>query len=232
MTGLLSGLPDVQPIAIALVALCQAALVLYSAHRWPMLGGGGAPAPHEPAWEPGQEPRVLVQLPVRDEPAVVERLVAAAAALDWPRSRLEIQLLDDSADEAAAIGERAVAAARSRGVAIEHVRRSRRDGLKAGALAAGLARSEASFVAVFDADFLPAPDFLRRTLPAFAEPRIGLVQARWGHLNRDANLLTRAQAAMLDAHFLLEHTWRQAHGRFLNFNGTAGVWRRACIDAA
>ena len=225
--------PDIgQGTALALYALCQAGLVVYSAHRWPMLAGGHAPVVHEPWWWAGDEPRVLVQLPVCDEPAVVERLVAAAAALDWPRDRLEIQLLDDSRDEGAAIGARAVARARARGVTVRHVRRATRDGFKAGALAAGLAASDASFVAVFDADFLPDADFLRRTLPAFAEPRVGLVQARWGHLNRDASLLTRAQAAMLDAHFLVEHVWRQARGRFLNFNGTAGVWRRACIDAS
>jgi len=229
----LTSMPDIgQGTALALYALCQAGLVAYSAHRWPMLAGVGVPATLEPWWRAGNEPSVLVQLPVCDEPAVVERLVAAAAALDWPHERLEIQLLDDSGDEAAAIGARAVARARARGVVVCHVRRSKREGFKAGALAAGLASSDAAFVAVFDADFLPDADFLRRTLPAFGEPRVGLVQARWGHLNRDANLLTRAQAAMLDAHFLVEHAWRQARGRFLNFNGTAGIWRRACIDAS
>jgi hypothetical protein len=226
-------LGTVQGIAALLYATCQAGLVGYSAHRWQMLGRDRQPpAAPEPWWPDADPPRVLVQLPVRDEPAVVARLVAAAAALDWPRDRLEVQLLDDSGDAAAAIGATAVAGARSIGVHVCHVRRAHRHGFKAGALAAGLARSDAEFVAVFDADFVPPPDFLRRTLPRFGAPRVGLVQARWGHLNRDANLLTRAQAAMLDAHLLVEHTWRQRTGRFLNFNGTAGVWRRACIETA
>jgi hypothetical protein len=223
-----------QRIAVALYAACQAGLVGYSVHRWRMLRGGGAPAPAPPApwWPPGAGPRVLVQLPVCDEPAVVSRLVAAAAALDWPRDRLEIQLLDDSGAAAAALGAEAVARARAAGVNASQVRRAHRHGFKAGALAAGLEVSDAEFVAVFDADFVPAPDFLVRTLVQFAEPRVGLVQARWGHLNRDANLLTRAQAVMLDAHLLVEHAWRQRAGRYLSFNGTAGVWRRACIESA
>jgi hypothetical protein len=224
---------SLQRIAVALYAACQAGLVGYSVHRWRMLRAGGAPAPAPAPWWPaGAGPRVLVQLPVRDEPAVVSRLVAAAAALDWPRDRLEIQLLDDSGDAAAALGAEAVARARAAGVNAAHLRRAHRHGFKAGALAAGLEVSDAEFVAVFDADFVPAPDFLVRTLVRFAEPSVGLVQARWGHLNRDANLLTRAQAVMLDAHLLVEHAWRQRAGRYLNFNGTAGVWRRACIESA
>ena len=222
-----------QGLAVALYAGCQAGLVGYSAHRWQMLqGGGGSTSFPAVWWRTGASPRVLVQLPVRDEPAVVARLVAAAAALDWPRDRLEIQLLDDSGDVAAALGAAAVARARAAGVNASHLRRSHRHGYKAGALAAGLGASDAEFVAVFDADFVPPPDFLNRTLVHFGAPRVGLVQARWGHLNRDANLLTRAQAAMLDAHLLVEHAWRQRTGRFLNFNGTAGVWRRACIESA
>ena len=226
--------PAILPrIAVALYAACQAGLVAYSAHRWRMLRAGPTPPPAPPAWwTAGDAPRVLVQLPVRDEPAVVARLVAAAAALDWPRDRLELQLLDDSGDAAAALGAEAVARARAAGVNASHLRRSHRHGFKAGALAAGLAASNAAYVAVFDADFVPSPDFLSRTLVHFGAPEVGLVQARWGHLNRDANLLTRAQAAMLDAHLLVEHAWRQRSGRFLNFNGTAGVWRRACIESA
>jgi len=220
--------------ATALYAACQAALAAYAGHRWPML----LSVPARPVLVPpgvlpsGGEPRVLVQLPVREEPEVVERLVEAAAALDWPRDRLEIQLLDDSGEAVATLGRSAVLAARARGVNVTHVRRGTRTGSKAGALAHGLAASDAEFVAVFDADFVPAPDFLRRVLPGFSDPAVGMVQARWGHLNRDESLLTRAQAAMLDAHFLVEHPWRAATGRFLNFNGTAGVWRRACIEGA
>ena len=213
---------------------CQLALTGYSLHRWPMLLAARAPGPIAPSpwWNDGDAPAVLVQLPVRDEPAVVERLVAAAAALDWPRDRLEIQLLDDSGAACAALGAEAVATARGRGVRAVQLRRNRPHGFKAGALADGLSRSEAEFVAVFDADFVPPVDFLRRMLPHFAAPDIGMVQARWGHLNRDASLLTRAQAVLLDAHQRVEHGWRQRAGRFFNFNGTAGVWRRACIEEA
>jgi len=221
-------------VATVSYVACQVGLAAHALHRWAMLlAPRRRPAPPPaPWWAPGAEPHVLVQLPVRDEPHVVDRLVRAAAALDWPAQALEIQLLDDSNGAAVALGAAAVAEARSRGLHVVHVRREEVRGFKAGALAHGLDRSEAPFVAVFDADFVPTRDFLRRTLPRFADAGLGVVQARWGHLNRDAGLLTRAQAAMLDAHFLVEHPWREATGRFLNFNGTAGVWRRACIEAA
>src|SRR5438045_5129980 len=147
-------LASVQGIAALLYAACQAGLAGYSAHRWQMLGRGGEPPETpEPWWSETDPPRVLVQLPVRDEPAVVARLVAAAAALDWPRDRLEVQLLDDSGDAAAALGAAAVARARAAGVRVRHLRRAHRHGFKAGALAAGLARSDAGVVAVFDGDF-------------------------------------------------------------------------------
>ena len=223
-----------RPVLVALQAVCQVALAGYALHRLPMLLGSGArerPLPG-PWWDAADAPRVLVQLPVRDEPAVVERLVAAAAALDWPRDRLEIQLLDDSGEANAALGAVAVATARARGVHVAHFRRESPHGFKAGALAAGLERSRAVFVAVFDADFVPPPDFLQRMLRHFGASDVGMVQARWGHLNREASALTRAQAVLLDAQQLLEHGWRQRSGRFLNFNGSAGVWRRAAIDAA
>jgi hypothetical protein len=228
-----SGMGMAGQAVVGLYAIAQAGLVLHAAHRGPMLVPRfDVPPPCEPWWAEGEAPRVLVQLPVRDEPAVVERLVAAAAALDWPRDRLEIQLLDDSGEAASALGAAAIARARAHGVHATHLRRGVAQGYKAGALAAGLARSRAEFVAVFDADFVPPPDFVRRLLPHFAPSDVGMVQARWGHLNRDASLLTRAQAVLLDAHQLLEHAWRQRTGRFFNFNGTAGVWRRACIDTA
>jgi len=220
--------------ATALYVACQLALSAHALHRWPMVLSAGErdPEPPAPWWDPGEPPRVLIQLPVRDEPEVVARLVAAAAALEWPRDRLEIQLLDDSGDACAALGAAAVHAARARGVRAVHVRRGSPHGYKAGALAAGLARSRAGFVAVFDADFVPAPDFLARMMPHFAAAGVGVVQARWGHLNRDASLLTRAQAAMLDGHFLVEQRWRRRSGRFLSFNGSAGIWRRECIEHA
>lgn len=235
-----------QQLAGVFYVACQTGLLVYSSHRWPLLlTRVPGSAPPEPWWTRGAEPRVLVQLPVRDEPRVVERLVAAVAALEWPAGRLAVQVLDDSDDpDALAAGAAAVERARRLGVAVTHVRRASRTGYKAGALAYGLelddaatgpygsAGHSAEFVAVFDADFVPPPDFLRRMLPHLGAADVGLVQARWGHLNRDASLLTRAQAVMLDAHLLVEHPWRQHTRRFLNFNGTAGVWRRAAIDAA
>ncbi|MBI5711066.1 MAG: glycosyltransferase [Candidatus Eisenbacteria bacterium] len=186
----------------------------------------GRPAPPL-AW-----PAVTVQLPVYDERLVVERSIAAAAALDYPAGLLEIQVLDDSTDDTCALAAAAVARHRARGVNIVHLRRAGRAGFKAGALAGGLSCASGELVAIFDADFVPPADFLRRTVPHFADPRVGLVQARWGHLNRDRSALTTAQAVLLDAHFLLEHGSRSAGGLYFNFNGTAGVWRRACIEAA
>lgn len=184
------------------------------------------PAP--PAW-----PLVMVQLPVFNERAVVARIIDAVAALDYPADRLHIQVLDDSTDaRSLAVAAARVAHHRALGRRIDHVRRPRRQGYKAGALAHGLAETDSEFIAIFDADFVPAPDFLRRTLPHFTSPDIGVVQTRWGHLNAGQSLLTRLQAFGLNAHFLVEQVGRQAGGHFLNFNGTGGVWRRACIADA
>jgi len=176
-------------------------------------------------------PRVLVQVPVFNEPAVVERAIDAVAALDYPA--LEIQVLDDSTDATAALVDRAVARHRARGVAIRVLRRPHRTGFKAGALAAGLEQSDARYVAVFDADFVPPPDFVRRALPLFEIPgRVACVQGRWGHLNRGQNRLTRAQAVGVDAHFLVHQFARAARGVFLNFSGTAGIWSVSAIEEA
>jgi hypothetical protein len=175
---------------------------------------------------------VTVQLPVFNEAPVVTRLIDAAAALDYPRERLEIQVLDDSTDETREYAARAVAAHRARGVDIHHRVRPRRSGYKAGALAEGLAHARGELLAVFDADFLPPRDFLRRLVPRFAEPRVGMAQARWTHLNRARSALTTAQATLLDAHFVVEHPARMHAGLFFNFNGTAGIWRRAAIEDA
>jgi cellulose synthase/poly-beta-1,6-N-acetylglucosamine synthase-like glycosyltransferase len=181
---------------------------------------------------PPEWPCVLVQLPLYNERYVAERLIDAVAALDYPADRLSIQVLDDSTDDTTAVVAGRVAALRERGVAVEHVRRGSRAGFKAGALAAGLERADAELVAIFDADFVPPADFLARVVPYFNDQRIGMVQARWDHLNRDQSALTRAQAALLDGHFANEHGGRFARRCYFNFNGTAGVWRRACIDAA
>lgn len=177
-------------------------------------------------------PTVTVQLPVYNERYVVERILDAAAGLDWPADRLQIQLLDDSTDDTRERAAAHVEALRARGVDVEHVHRKLRDGYKAGALRDGLAHARGEFVAVFDADFVPQPDFLHRTLPFFSDELVGLVQARWGHLNRDDSALTRAQGLAIDGHFGVEQSGRCWGGYMLNFNGTAGVWRRTTIDDA
>jgi len=182
-------------------------------------------------------PIVLVQLPVYDERDVVERLVAAVGAFDWPAAKLRIQLLDDGSDDSVERGARAIAALRARGLDALHVHSGDRTGFKAGALAYGLALDDrapggaAPFVAIFDADFVPAPDFLRRTLPyALADEQCAFVQARWDHCNADVSSLTRAQALGIDGHFAIEQAARAWSGLALNFNGTCGVWRRRAID--
>jgi cellulose synthase/poly-beta-1,6-N-acetylglucosamine synthase-like glycosyltransferase len=177
-------------------------------------------------------PRVTVQLPIFNELYVAERLIDAVAALDYPAKLLEIQVLDDSTDETAEVVFHAVQAWRTRGVPIEQIRRADRVGYKAGALANGLARSHGEFLAIFDADFIPTPDFLRRTLPHFQSVRVAFIQTRWGHVNRDYSFFTFLQALAIDAHFMIEQFARCQSGFWFNFNGTAGVWRRAALEDA
>ncbi|GJM20974.1 MAG: glucosyltransferase [Planctomycetota bacterium] len=177
-------------------------------------------------------PRVTVQLPVFNERLVVQRLLAAVGALDYPADRLEIQALDDSTDETTPLAARACDTLRARGLDVQHLRRTQRIGFKAGALAEGTARCRGELIAIFDADFVPRPDFLRACLPHFSDPQVGLVQARWGHLDREHSWFTRMQALAVDGHFMIEQSARAWGGYLLNFNGTAGVWRRAAIDAA
>jgi cellulose synthase/poly-beta-1,6-N-acetylglucosamine synthase-like glycosyltransferase len=177
-------------------------------------------------------PAVTVQLPIFNEMYVVDRLVDAVCRMDYPRELLEIQVLDDSTDETRSVAELAVRRAAAQGFDITYLHRTDRTGYKAGALDAGLKVARGRFVAIFDADFVPTPDFLRKTLPHFANPQVGMVQARWGHVNEDYSLLTKVQAILLDAHFVLEHGGRNRGGCFFNFNGTAGIWRREVIGAA
>ena len=178
-------------------------------------------------------PLVLVQLPVRDEGALAVRVAAAAARLNWPRDRLEIQLLDDGSPEHHEELIRAVMAVVPQGVKISILRRNERAGFKAGNLAFGLKHSDAPYVAIFDADFVPPADFLRRTVPALlADTGLCFVQARWTHANRNLNWLTRAQGLLLDAHFAVEQEGRFRAGLPISFNGTAGVWRREAIENA
>jgi len=178
-------------------------------------------------------PKVTVQLPIYNEQYVASRLIRTICEFDYPIDKMEIQVLDDSNDETVTIVEREVKDFRAKGFQIEHVRRGTREGYKAGALNEGLKRASGEFVAVFDADFVPSRDFLKRVIPHFFKSdRIGMVQTRWDHLNRDYSLLTRAQAVLLDGHFIIEHTARHRSGCFFNFNGTAGVWRKSCIEDA
>ena len=187
------------------------------------------PAPPAPA---GAEQLVCVQVPVYNERYVAERVIDAVCGIEWPRARFEVQVLDDSDDDTVQIVAARVGRWRRRGVAITHVRRATRTGFKAGALAHGLTQTSAPFIAIFDADFVPAPDFLRRTMGVFADERVGFAQARWGHLDETYSWFTRLQALAIDFHFLVEQAVRSAQGFFTNFTGTAGVWRRAAIEDA
>ena len=175
-------------------------------------------------------PEVTVQLPIYNEYYVVERLIKAACEIDYPKSKLELQVLDDSTDETTAILSRLVQHYGELGYDIKHIRRNSREGYKAGALKYGLTTARGEFVAIFDADFIPSKDFLRQTLPYFYKnKKIGLVQTRWEHLNSDYSFLTRVQAMALDGHFVIEQNVRNKAGFFINFNGTGGIWRKECI---
>jgi cellulose synthase/poly-beta-1,6-N-acetylglucosamine synthase-like glycosyltransferase len=181
---------------------------------------------------PEEPPRVTVQLPIFNELYVVERLLESVCRLRYPKDRLEIQVLDDSTDETSALARNLVARYQGEGFDVHYLHREDRVGYKAGALDAGLRVARGEFIVIFDADFIAPEDFLEKTLGRFADPGVGLVQVRWGHINRDYSLLTQVQSVMLDGHFVLEHGARNRSGRFFNFNGTAGVWRRAVIEDA
>jgi cellulose synthase/poly-beta-1,6-N-acetylglucosamine synthase-like glycosyltransferase len=178
---------------------------------------------------PDEVPFVTIQLPVYNEKYVMERLLNNMALMDYPKDRFEIQVLDDSTDESVDTTSDQIKALQKTGLDIQHVMRSDRSGFKAGALKEGLKVARGEFIAIFDADFLPKSDWLRATIPHFKKPNIGVVQTRWSHLNRDFSILTQVQAFALDAHFTLEQVGRNTKGHFINFNGTAGVWRKSCI---
>ena len=177
-------------------------------------------------------PHVTIQLPLFNEMYVVERLIKAVAAIEYPRDLLEIQVLDDSTDNSLGVTIKAVEAAKAQGHNIVHIHRKNRHGFKAGALQHGLQTAKGEFVAIFDSDFVPNPDFLMKTIHFFSDTKVGMVQARWEHLNRTYSILTEVQALLLDGHFLFEHGARNRSGRFFNFNGTAGIWRKTCIEDA
>ena len=188
------------------------------------------PRPSSTPLANGREPAVCVQLPIYDERYVAERVIDAACSLDWPRARLEIQVLDDSDDDTTQIVARRVRHWRRRGLRVDHVRRGTRAGYKAGALAHGMELTAAPLLAVMDADFVPGPDFLRRSVAAFEDEKVGFAHARWGHLNERYSPLTFLQALAVDFHFLVEQAARCSSGYFTNFTGTAGIWRRRAIE--
>lgn len=185
-----------------------------------------------PAGHFDQLPKVTMQLPIFNEVYVVERLLRSVSEIDYPKDLLQIQVLDDSTDDTRQLTASSVAELQSRGFNVELIHRTDRTGFKAGALETGLVSAESDFVCILDADFVPQPDLLKKTIHFFTDPKVGMIQTRWGHLNRGYSLLTRVQAMFLDGHLLLEQTARSRSGRFFNFNGTAGLWRRSCIEEA
>lgn len=218
---------------IILYTLCLACILAYSLMQaqliWSYRKFHKEHNPGKEVPEIKEYPFVTVQLPIYNELYVVERLLDATAKLDYPKDKFEIQVLDDSTDETIQIIAKKVKEFQEKGIPIEHVRRDTRTGFKAGALAYGITIAKGEFFAIFDADFLPNPDFLKKLLPHFQDEKIGMVQSKWGHLNLNYSMLTRMQAFGLDGHFTVEQKGRDAIGVFLNFNGTAGVWRKSCI---
>jgi len=177
-------------------------------------------------------PTVTVQLPMYNERFVARRIIEKACQIDYPRDKLQIQVLDDSTDETTHIARETVERMRAAGHNIVYLHRDNRQGYKAGALQEGMKSATGEFLCIFDADFIPPPDILKNTIHYFTDPKVGMVQARWDHINRDQSLLTKTQAILLDGHFMIEHAARNRSGRFMSFNGTAGLWRRSCIEDA
>ena len=218
-----------------LYGLIALTICIYGAHRyllaWLFVRRDVRRSP-QPMAEYSELPRVTIQLPMFNERNVVERIITAACSMDYPRDRLQIQVLDDSTDECTELARRCCERFRGEGLDIEFLHRDTRDGFKSGALAAGLESATGELVAIFDADFVPESDFLLRTVHHFTDKNVGVVQTECRHLNRNESTLTQCQAMFLDGHFVVEQATRAATGRWFNFNGTAGVWRRSCIDKA
>ena len=219
-----------------LIAYCGIVVLLglYGFHRYQLLRlfRKHRDVPDLPLSSFTSLPRVTVQLPLYNEFHVVERLLQAVGRIDYPRDLLQIQVLDDSQDETSDRARRIACKLEVEGLDIEYIHRRDRTGFKAGALAAGLERASGEFILILDADFVPQPQILHQAIHYFTDPRIGMVQMRWGHINRHYSLLTRIQSIFLDGHFVIEHTARNRSGRFFNFNGTAGIWRRQAITDA
>ncbi len=209
-------------------------LAMYGIHRYVLVYNFfknrkriAPPPPEISEW-----PRVTVQLPIYNERYVIERLVDAVAQFDYPRELLDIQVLDDSTDETQEVARNCVERYQQLGLPISYIHRNNREGFKAGALQEGLKVARGEHIAIFDADFIPPADFLRNTVPYFADPKMAMVQTRWSYINRNYSKLTEVEAVLLDGHFVIEHSARYRSGLFFNFNGTAGIWRRAAIEDA
>jgi len=213
--------------ATSFALLCFGINLLYLS--WSSTRIRASPRPSVPA---GAEPAVCVQVPIYNERYVAERVIDAVCGMEWPRNRFEVQVLDDSDDETSHIASRRAAHWRRKGIHVAHVRRGTREGFKAGALAHGMSLTAAPFIAIFDADFVPPEDFLRRIMGAFDDGRVGFAQARWGHVDEGYSWFTRLQALAIDFHFLVEQAVRSDKGLFTNFTGTAGVWRKQAIEDA
>jgi cellulose synthase/poly-beta-1,6-N-acetylglucosamine synthase-like glycosyltransferase len=212
----------------------MAILAMYGLHRYALVYGYfknrknvPGPPPEVAAW-----PKVTVQLPIYNERYVIERLIETVAQFDYPRELLDIQVLDDSTDQTTLVARNCVEKHQALGVPISYIHRDNREGFKAGALQEGLKTATGEFVAIFDADFIPPADFLRRTVPYFTSPKLAMVQTRWSYVNRSYSVLTEVEAILLDGHFAIEHSSRFRSGLFFNFNGTAGIWRRTAIEDA
>src|SRR5262249_40104026 len=210
---------------------CGQLYLLYTYVRHAAVTATKNPLALRPGLEPGDLPTVTVQLPLFNERYVARRIIEAVANLDYPWDRLHIQVLDDSTDDTTELIQGRIAQLQAEGLHIDLIHRKNRVGFKAGALANGLKHTSSEFIAIFDADFMPKPDFLLRTVPYFSEDEcIGVVQARWGHLNDEDNLLTRSQALAIDSHFAVEQFARSAGKLIFSFNGSCGLWRRRCIE--
>ncbi len=228
-TGHTVGLVVMYTYFVVLGVLC-----LYGFHRYLMVYLYYRHAKRDPKIEKPFEalPVVTVQLPIFNEMYVAERLIDASCLIDYPREKLQIQVLDDSTDETVEVARKKVEEWQAKGVDIEYIHRTDRTGYKAGALDNGLKTAKGDFVALFDADFVPQPDFLQKSIHHFTDDKIGCVQARWGHLNKEYSFLTRLQSIFLDGHMMMEHAARNRGGRFFNFSGTAGMWRKTTIADA
>jgi cellulose synthase/poly-beta-1,6-N-acetylglucosamine synthase-like glycosyltransferase len=227
MIGLLQIITGAMALGIVLFGLSQAWLAI----NYQRSKNKNSSVTSNTVWT-GPLPKVLMQLPIYNERYVVERLLRAVALQDYPHDKLTIQLLDDSTDDTTEIAARVIAELTKAGINIQHVRRKDRGGFKAGALQAGLKLDDSEFIAIFDADFIPQPDFVKRIIGYFNDPKVGMVQTRWDHLNANYSTLTKILSFGIDAHFSMEQGGRQASESFINFNGTAGMWRRKTIEEA